>query len=121
MSPRAAGIISGSFMAMVQIRIRKKTLIGTAIMSLFLASDANPDGFKLEELLLSLRREVVVRMQKIIDDPRPEARLVFDNNVRILQLLTDAHHLADSSTTALNRSFGPSHAANGGEPRIGHL
>ena len=30
-------------------------------MTRFLASDTNPDGFKLEELLLSLRRDVVIR------------------------------------------------------------
>ena len=90
-------------------------------MTRFLASDTNPDGFKLEELLLSLRRDVVIRTEKIIDDPRPEARLVCDNNLRILQLLTDALHLAEESTTALNRAFGPSHSASGGEPRIGHL
>jgi hypothetical protein len=90
-------------------------------MTRFLASEINPEGFKLEELLLSLRRDVIMRTEKIVDDPRPEARLVLDNNVRILQLLTDALHLAEASTAALLRSFGPSQAAKGGEPRIGHL
>ena len=90
-------------------------------MTRFLASDTHPQGFKLEDLLLSLRREVATRMQKIMDDVRPEARLVVDNDVRILQLLTEALHLADASTAKLNRSFGPSQAADGGTPRIGHL
>jgi hypothetical protein len=90
-------------------------------MTRFLASDTHPNGFRLEDLLLSLRREVATRMQKIMDDVRPEARLVVDNDVRILQLLTEALHLADASTAKLNRSFGPSQAADGGTPRIGRL
>jgi hypothetical protein len=57
-------------------------------MTGFLASDTHPNGFKLEDLLLSLRREVAARMQKIMDYVRPEARLVVDNDVRILQLRT---------------------------------
>lgn len=90
-------------------------------MTRFLVSEENPKGFKLEDLLLSLRREVVVRMEKIIDDRLPEARIVLDNDVRILQLLTDALHLAEASSAVLTRAFGPSHAAEGGAPRIGHL
>jgi hypothetical protein len=90
-------------------------------MTHFLASDANPDGFRLEELLLMLRRDLISRSEKIIDDPRPESRAVLDNNVRILQLLTDALHLAETSTRLLDRSFGPGKATQSGAPRIGHL
>ncbi len=90
-------------------------------MTRFFASDTNPDGFKLEDVLLQLRRELIVRSEKIVDDPRIEARQVLDNNVRILELLTEALHLAEASTGTLNKAFGPSHASNGGPPRIGHL
>lgn len=90
-------------------------------MTRYLASETNPDGFRLEDLLVFLRRDILVRSEKIMDDPRPEARLVLENNVRIMQLLTDALHLAETSTRALDKSFGPSHASGGGAPRIGHL
>ena len=90
-------------------------------MTRFLASEMNPDGFPLEDLLLMLRRDVLVRSEKIVDDPRPEARTVLENDIRILQLLTDALHLSEASTALLNRAFGPSHSSQGGEPRIGHL
>jgi hypothetical protein len=94
---------------------------GIQTMTRFLASEMNPDGFPLEDLLLMLRRDVLVRSEKIVDDPRPEARTVLENDIRILQLLTDALRLSEASTALLNRSFGPSHSSHGGEPRIGHL
>ena len=54
-------------------------------------------GFTLEKLLLVLRRVRVVRNEKVIDEPRPEARLVFDDNLRFQESLLDV-------------SFGPAHA-----------
>ena len=41
------------------------------------------------------------------------------NNTQILNLLTEAIALAEASTRTLDKAFGPSVAAQGGEPRIG--
>ena len=57
--------------------------------------------------------------EKITDDHRKEAHQVLENSIQILGLLTEAIKLAEDSTFVLDRSFGPSEAAEGGEPRIG--
>jgi hypothetical protein len=88
-------------------------------MTHFLKSDVKPDGYKLEDILATLSRDVIYRAGKIADDPRAEARHVLDNNVRILGLLAEARRLAEDSTRTLDRSFGPSQSAAGGAPRIG--
>tara|TARA_R110002072_G_scaffold58498_5_gene149129 strand:+ start:481 stop:753 length:273 start_codon:yes stop_codon:yes gene_type:complete len=88
-------------------------------MTRFLISDANPDGRKLEDILLDIRGDVLTRCTKIADDHRPEALHVLANNVKVLEHLTAAIELAQDSTTLLDRAFGPSEAAEGGEPRIG--
>ena len=85
-------------------------------MTHFLVSDENPDGYKLEDILLALRTEVINRCTKITGDNRPEARQVLDNNVEILALISDAIRLAENSSEVLNKSFGPS---DGKSPRIG--
>ncbi|NWH09467.1 MAG: histidine kinase [Alphaproteobacteria bacterium] len=87
-------------------------------MTHFLVSESNPKGFKLEDILTVLRRDVLVRCNKIADDPRPEARQVLDNNMKVLQLITEAIHIAESSTRILDKSFGPSSLYDG-KPRIG--
>ncbi len=86
-------------------------------MTHFLISDKKPDGHKLEDILNSLRGDVMKRATKIVDDRRPEAVHVLRNNIRILELLTEAVDLAEDSTAVLTRSFGPNHV--GGPPRIG--
>ena len=88
-------------------------------MTRFLVSEENPDGRKLEDILLELRADVLVRCTKISEDHRPEALEVMDNNVAILQHLTDAIDLAMDSTALLDKAFGPSQADKGGPPRIG--
>ena len=85
-------------------------------MTHFLVSDEKPDGFKLEELLAILRRDIIRRSAKIMDDERVEAKTVLENNIKILTLLTECMHLSESSTTILERSFGRS---IDGKPRIG--
>ena len=40
--------------------------------------------------------------------------------MRILELITEAMTLAEDSTRMLDKAFGPSLAAEGGKPRIGH-
>lgn len=85
-------------------------------MTHFLVSDEKPDGYKLEDLLSILRRDIVRRSAKIMEDEREEAQQVLDNNVRILTLLSECIHLSKDSTRMLEKSFGPSIK---GKPRIG--
>ncbi|MEQ8247943.1 MAG: histidine kinase [Alphaproteobacteria bacterium] len=85
-------------------------------MTHFLATDEKPDGYKLEDILTLIRSDLIKRATKIVDDNRPEARHVLDNNIRILSLLSDAIELASDSTKTLERSFG---ASTSGQPRIG--
>lgn len=86
-------------------------------MTHFLISDVKPDGYKLEEILHTIRKDVIYRSTKIMEDERSEAKQVLENNVAILALLTEAINLAEESSAVLNKSFGPSHPE--GEPRIG--
>jgi hypothetical protein len=88
-------------------------------MTHYLVSDENPNGLKLELLLMALRREVLTRCNKIADDTRPEAQHVLKNNIKVLEHLTAAIELADDSTHVLDKAFGPSQSAKGGPPRIG--
>ena len=88
-------------------------------MTHFLSSDTNPDGYKLETILSTLRADVILRCGKIAADEKTEAKKVLANNLQILQLLTQAIDLAENSTQILDKSFGPSKSATGGKPRIG--
>ena len=85
-------------------------------MTQFLKTDEKPDGYRLEEILSIVRKDIVKRANKIIDDERPEARLVLENNVKILALLTECINIAEDSTRILDKAFGPHRQ---GEPRIG--
>ncbi len=88
-------------------------------MAKFLVSDENPTGFKLEDILIAIRKDILHRCLKISDDHRLEAHQVMANSMRILELLTEAISLAEDSTQVLDKAFGPSISAKGGEPRIG--
>jgi len=88
-------------------------------MTQYLVSDTNPEGLKLEDLLGEIRKDILLRCTKIVDDHRSEARHVLNNNMKILNLLSEAIQLAEDSTLVLDKSFGPSVSANGGQPRIG--
>lgn len=88
-------------------------------MTRFLCSDKHPEGYKLEDLLLALRGEIIHRCHAIADDHRPEALQVMTNNLSILNHLSEAIELSMDSTRILDRAFGPSQAARGGPPRIG--
>lgn len=87
-------------------------------MTHFLMTEENPDGHKLEDLLKTVRKELLSRSTKLADDDRKEAKHVMGNNIRILDHLTEAIKLAEDSTDLLDRSFGPSVP---GQPRIGEL
>ena len=88
-------------------------------MTHFLRSEKNPDGHKLEDLLVHLRSDILHRCEVIAADTRPEALHVMSNNVKILGHLSEAINAALDSTRVLDRAFGPSQAAHGGPPRIG--
>jgi len=82
----------------------------------FLISEENPDGYKLEDILSAIRKEVIQRATKIMDDRRPEANAVLNSNIRILGLLSESIEIAENSTALLDKSFGR-HQPN--TPRIG--
>lgn len=85
-------------------------------MTHFLVSETKPEGYKLEDILTLIRNDIIVRATRIMDDRRPEAQAVLENNVRILNMLTDCINLADNSTRILVKAFGE-HSE--GHPRIG--
>lgn len=82
----------------------------------FLVTEDNPQGWKLEDILLEIQNDILRRSQKIVGDDRPEARVVLNNNIEILGLLSRCIEKATESTRLLNRAFGPH---KDGEPRIG--
>ncbi len=88
-------------------------------MTHFLVSDTKPDGYKLEEILHVLRKDILMRCLRIADYHRTEARHVINNNMKILHLLSDAILLAEDSTRTLDKAFGPNCSLGGGAPRIG--
>ena len=88
-------------------------------MTHFLVSEENPDGYKLEDILMALRKDVIHRCARIADDRRSEAQHVLSNNIHVLELLSEAIALAEDSTAVLDKAFGPSVSAQGGPPRIG--
>jgi hypothetical protein len=85
----------------------------------FLRSEKNPEGHKLEDLLMQLRADILHRCEMIASDTRPEALHVMANNMKVLGHLSESIALALDSTRVLDRAFGPSQAAQGGPPRIG--
>lgn len=85
-------------------------------MTQFLVTEQKPDGYRLEDILMAIRKDIILRATKILDDERTEARKVLDNNVRILQLLSEGIAIAEDSTQLLDKTFGP---RTPGAPRIG--
>jgi len=85
-------------------------------MTGFLISEENSDGYKLEDILSAIRKEVIQRATKIVDDRRQEANAVLNNNIKILGLLSECIEIAEESTALLDKSFGR-HKPN--TPRIG--
>ena len=88
-------------------------------MTKFLVSDENTTGYKLEDILLAIRADILKRCDKVVDDHRPEALHVMANNMKMLSMMTDCIHLAMDSTNVLTKAFGPSRSGQGGAPRIG--
>lgn len=88
-------------------------------MTRYLVSEENPSGHRLEDILHAIRTDVITRCTLIMNDSKDEARHVLDNNMKILNLLSEAIAHAQDSTHVLDKAFGPSTAAQGGSPRIG--
>lgn len=88
-------------------------------MTHYLASDSNPDGYRLEDILADIRKDVLTRCLKIADDDRVEALHVMNNNMKVLNLISEAIELAQDSSTVLDKAFGKSTSESGGNPRIG--
>jgi len=88
-------------------------------MTKFLVSEDNTGGYKLEDILLTIRADILKRCEKVVDDHRPEALHVMQNNMKILGMLTECINLATDSSNVLNKAFGPSRSGQGGAPRIG--
>lgn len=86
-------------------------------MTHFLVTDDKPDGYRLEDILMMIRKDMLTRAVKIVDDRRPEALHVMNNNMEILGLISQAISLAEDSTRVLDKAFGA--GAKGGPPRIG--
>ena len=85
-------------------------------MTHFLISDVKPEGYKLEDILALVRNDILHRATKIMEDKRPEAQAVLDNNIKILGMLNQCIDLSLESTRILSKSFGDS---VDGQPRIG--
>jgi hypothetical protein len=86
-------------------------------MTHFLVTEDNPKGYRLEEILYLIRKDMLTRALKVADDRRPEALHVMQNNMKILGLVSEAIALAEDSSRVLDKAFGGS--AKGGPPRIG--
>ena len=85
-------------------------------MTHFLMTDENPTGHRLEDILLMIRKDILTRAVKVADDRRIEALHVMRNNMKILDLISEAIVLAEDSTKVLDKAFGH---VKGGPPRIG--
>lgn len=85
-------------------------------MTHFLVTEDNPDGYRLEDILMLIRKDMLTRAVKISDDRRIEALHVMRNNMKILELISEAIALAEDSSRVLDKAFGP---VKGGPPRIG--
>ncbi|MBH0174723.1 hypothetical protein IHV09_14235 [Fictibacillus sp. 23RED33] len=82
-----------------------------------LMGSENHNGWKLEELLAQVKKEVSQKINKIVNDPSPQAQLVVRNNLAIIEHLGAAEALQRSSYVvldAMRENEGPS-----GKPRIG--
>ena len=83
-----------------------------------LMGSKNPNGYKLEELLEDVMFEVAQKINKIINDPSPQAQFVVQNNQAIIEHLGAACALQRSSFVildAMRKDEGPT-----GRPRIGN-
>ena len=50
-------------------------------MTKFLVSEDNTGGYKLEDILLTIRADILKRCEKVVDDHRAEALHVMQNKI----------------------------------------
>ena len=86
-------------------------------MSRLLMSRDNPDGWKLEELLGTIRRELVEKNKLIQDDECQVSKIVQSNNREIINSLADCIIMQNHSMEALD-TLGENQGVTG-KPRIG--
>jgi hypothetical protein len=86
-------------------------------MTHFLVTEDKPDGYRLEDILGRVRKDMLTRAMKIADERRAEAQHVMRNNMKILGLISEPITLAEDSTRVLDKAFGSN--VKGGPPRIG--
>lgn len=67
-----------------------------------LMSSENHDGLKLEDLLVKVKQEVSEKINKIINDPSPQAQIVVRNNLAIIEHLGAAEALQRTSYVGLD-------------------
>lgn len=82
-----------------------------------LMSPTNPEGWKLEDLLLVLQGEVAGKSAKIMHDERLIARTVLHHNAQIIGLLIQAEAIQRQSYALLD-NMAPNEGPLG-KPRIG--
>lgn len=87
------------------------------ITDFVLMGSENPEGWKLEELLAKLRQELVHKTNKIINDNTPQAKMIVENNLKIIEHLGAAEALQRASYGILD-AMGPNEGPKG-KPRIG--
>ena len=76
-------------------------------MTHFLVSDTNPDGSRLEEILRVIRNDILIRCTKISQDERLEVQQVLQNNIKILDFVSQSISLAEEYTHLFDKAFGP--------------
>lgn len=86
-------------------------------MTKLLMSKENPNGWKLEELLGKIRRELIEKNKLIQDDECQVSKIIQSNNKEIINSLADCIIMQNHSMEALDtlgENKGPL-----GEPRVG--
>ena len=78
----------------------------------------NPNGWKLEELLMQLQFEIAIKSDKLEGDHRLQAKTVTNNNTMIIALLTQAEAIQRQSYAILD-DMAPNEGPLG-KPRIGN-
>lgn len=71
-------------------------------MTKILSSETNPAGVRTEDILAQVRADLLVRMVAYGGDPRRETKIILDNDVLILGLLSEAIRLAEENTRILS-------------------
>tara|TARA_Y100000813_G_scaffold81948_1_gene58019 strand:+ start:57 stop:332 length:276 start_codon:yes stop_codon:yes gene_type:complete len=82
-------------------------------MTKLLVSDDNPDGAKLEDVIRTVRNDIITRCQLSVAIHDRDTEKVVNNNMRILNLLTECIELAEASTDILTQAYGVEQAAKG--------